>query len=60
MCTKLIRTYFKEIIQIETSKLEQMQQLTQIMEPHIDETVTENPTNDDSLVIKDQSNPEDD
>ena len=37
-----------------------MKQLTKLMEPHIDKTVIETTTKDDSLVIKDQANPEDD
>ena len=40
-CTRRITTYFKEIIQIENTKLEKMKQLTKFMKPHIDETVIE-------------------
>ena len=41
-----------EIIQIENAKLEQIKQLTKLMESHIDQTVIETTTKDDSLVIK--------
>ena len=48
-CTKQLRVHFKEIIQIESNKLDKMRQLTRLMKPHIDPTSTESSPNDDLL-----------